>query len=310
MNTPLRPPGETNSSPTLLRGAYRRALAVVDPTAGRGRGLQAARELVEGLRRREVPADLFAIETPGQAFTHLRSLTRPTDLVVAVGGDNTLREVFDGLVDPETHVGVLPFGASNVLATEFGYPRDVHHALEILARKKVTAIDVSHVNGHLSFLVTGVGFDAMAVREAERRRQGQITKLDYVDALARTLRRYHPPHLRVELDGRSLPGEYGFVLVSNSIGYAGLIHLAEDARIDDGLFEVFLFPTGRLGELMKFFVRRVFHRPPGRAVAMHRARHVLVTSEAEVPYQVDGALGGTTPVEIEIAPNQYRLVIP
>ena len=41
---------------------------------------------------------------------------------------------------------------------------------------------------------------------------------------------------------------------------------------------------------------------------MSRARSIRIESETPVPYQVDGDLGGETPVEVEIAPNRYRLV--
>ena len=305
MGTPEPP-----SAADLPGGAYRRALVVVNPIAGRGLGARAAGELVEGLNRSGVSSELFSTSSQGEAVARLRTLDPEVDLVVAVGGDGTLREVFDGLAEPETCVGVLPFGTANVLANEFGHPRDVHHALEILTRRNVTPIDVSRVNGRLSFLVTGIGFDAMVVREVEERRHGPITKLDYVGAVARTLLRYRPPRLTVELDGEALAGEYGFVLVSNLRGYAGLLHLTEDARIDDGRFEVFLFPTGRLRELTAFFVRGFVRRLPGGAVEMRRARRIRVTSEEPVPYQTDGDSGGSTPVEIDVAPNQYRLVIP
>ncbi len=302
----LDPPSDTG----LPRGAYRRALVVVDPAAGRGLGEKAAGELAEGLNRSGVSSELFSTSSRGEAVARLRTLDPDVDLVVAVGGDGTLREVLDGLAEPETCVGVLPFGGANVLAGELGHPRDVHHALEILTRRKVTPIDVSRVNGRLSFLTTGIGFDAMVVREVEERRHGPITRLDYVDAVARTLLRYRPPRLTVELDGERLAGEYGQVLVSNLGSYAGLLHLGDGARLDDGRFEVFLFPTASRRELAAFFVRGLFRRLPGGAVEMRHARRIRVTSDEPVPYHADGDPGGTTPVEIDVAPNQYRLVIP
>ncbi len=43
---------------------------------------------------------------------------------------------------------------------------------------------------------------------------------------------------------------------------------------------------------------------------MRRAQKVRVAADPKVPYEVDGDLGGETPVEIEMAPNQYRLIVP
>ena len=81
-------------------------------------------------------------------------------------------------------------------------------------------------------------------------------------------------------------------------------------RIDDGQFEVYLFPTAKLPELCAAFFRGVFRRLPGGAVTMRQARAVRVESDEPVPYQVDGDPGGVTPVELEVAPNQYRLIVP
>jgi len=296
--------------PPLSDWPYRRALVVANPVSGRGRGAKAAQEVAEGLKRAGVPAELLLTARRGDAFTRLRCLEPDTDLVVSVGGDGTLREVLEGLVDPETPVLPIPFGTANVLAVELGLPRDVHHALEILRRKKLARLDVARVNDHLSFLVTGVGFDGMLVRELERRRSGAISRWHYLGALARLAPRYRPPRLTVTIDGERVPGEHGLVLVSNFGRYAGLLRLSPEARIDDGRLEVYLFPTGRWTELLAAFARGLVGHLPAGAVRLAIARRVTVSSADPVPYQVDGDTGGETPVEIEVAPNQYRLVVP
>ena len=306
-----------SSAPRFQAPPFGRALVVVNPVSGRGLGVKAARELVQGLEARGVEAQLFETKARGDAYRHLRSSGEPLDLVVAVGGDGTLREVFEGLVDPETPVGLLPFGTANVLAGELGLPRDIHHCLEILCAKRTTGIDVARVNGRLSFLCTGVGVDGEAVREVERVRRGPIRKSLYFRVMARILWRYRAPHLRVEIDGETLPDELGYVLVSNTASYGGVLHLDRAARIDDRLLEVYLFPRQSRLALISTFLRGVFgHLPAGR-VRLRRASRIAVASaqdQAPVPYQVDGDLGGDlgreTPLEIDLAPHPYRLIVP
>ncbi len=289
---------------------FRRALIVANPIAGRGQGRKAAHELERGLRERGISAELYFTEKAGDAFSHLRSLDQGVELVVSVGGDGTLREVLDGLVDPTTPVGVLPFGTANVLSKELGLPRDVHHCIEILARGRVVPVDVANVNGRLSLLMTGVGIDAMVVREVERRRKGPITKWSYVTGALHALSRYAAPTLRVTLDGEALKKPAGFVLISNTINYGGVLSLAPDARMNDRQFEVYLFPTGSLPELAVAFARGALRNLPGGRVELRRAREIRVESETPVPFQVDGDLGGETPVDVRLAPNQYHLVVP
>ena len=289
---------------------YRSALIVANPISGRGLGRRAAEELSTGLRQRGIPCEVHLTGGRGDAFEKLRTMEQPADLVVAVGGDGTVREVLDGLVDPSTHVGLLPIGTANVLATELGLPRDVHHALDILIGGRAMEIDVLRVNGTLATFVVGVGIDALTVRELERRRRGPIRKSHYLPAALRALRGYHPPELAVELDGSVVEGTFGFVLVSNTTGYGAVLHLSPDARMDDGELEVYLFPKGTKRELLGAFVRGVVGHLPAGAVRMERARSIRIRSREEVPYQVDGDLGGVTPVEVALAPNRYTVLVP
>ncbi|MEX1025469.1 MAG: diacylglycerol kinase family protein [Planctomycetota bacterium] len=294
----------------LIDAPYRSALVVANPTSGQGQGVKAAREVQFGLEHRGVPTALLITAERGAAFEHLRAMETDVDLIVSVGGDGTLREVFEGLVDPEVPIAVLPFGTANVLARELGMPRDVHLFLEIVLRRRVEAIDVLRVNGRLSFLAVGVGLDGEIVRRVEGGRRGPITRFKYVPAGLASFLRFVPPVLTVTLDGERLEGNFGLALVTNTARYAGLFRIASDCRRDDGLFEVVLLPTGGRLEILAALTRGLVGCVTGRTIQLRRARSVKIESAGPVPYQVDGDFGGTTPVLLEPAPNRYRLVVP
>ncbi len=302
----------TLSGPESLGpGPFQSVLIVVNPISGKGRGKRAARELREALDQRGIRAELFETRARDEAPARLRSLGEPVDLVVAVGGDGTLREVLDGLADRDVPVGILPFGTSNCLALQLGIPRAVRANLEILLRGKTIALDVMRANGSLSCLMTGAGFDARCVREVELRRRGPITKWTYVGATLRALRGYRPPRLRVEIDGRELCATYGQVIVGNAFRYAGIVQLSRRSRLDDGELEVYLFPSGSLLEFARAFVRGILDEMVGSGVELRVGRRVRVFAEGDPePFQIDGDFGGTTPVEIRLAPTRYRLVVP
>lgn len=289
---------------------YRRALVVANPVSGQGQGVKAAREVEEGLRRRGVSAELLVTQARGDAYEKLRAQGTHFDLVVAAGGDGTLREVLEGLVDPDVPVAPLPFGTANVLAHEIGMPRDVHRFLEILLAKKTEALDVMKVNGRLSFLVTGIGLDGEIVRRVDENRSGPISRKTYVWPAIKTLFGFRPGKLSITLDGEPLDGTYGQCLVSNTLRYAGLFRVARDCRRDDGVFELVLFPKGSRVEIAMALARGLVGQIAGGSVTCRRGRSVTIDCAEPVPYQVDGDFGGTTPVVIEPAPNRYRLVVP
>jgi diacylglycerol kinase (ATP) len=219
--------------------------------------------------------------------------------------------VLDGLPDPSLPVGILPYGTSNCLALQLRLPRAVHASRDVLLGARTTPLDVMRSNAKLSFLMTGIGFDARCVREVELRRDGPIRRATYLGATWRALRNYRPPRLRVEVDGREFPGVFGQVIVGNALRYAGVVQLSRRSRLDDGELEIYLFRSGRPWSFARAFVRGMLDEMVGPGVELVVGKRVRVSSEGEaVPFQIDGDLGGTTPVEIAIEPRRHRLVVP
>lgn len=287
----------------------RRVLVVANPVSGRGRGERAARILIEGFERRGVAAELLATGGRGDAARLLQA-AGPADLVVAVGGDGTLSEVLRGLADPSTPVGLLPCGTANVLAHGLRLPMDPERALETFLGPRRQRLDVARVGTRYAHLVVGIGFDALTVYEVEARRRGAITKWNYVSAALRALQRYRPVPLRVRIDDEELESPVGLVWISNAAHYADLLRLDRGARLDDGSWEVYLFPTGRLPELALAFLRGLVTGLPGGRITMRRARKVSISADEPVRVQVDGDSFGTTPLEFELLPQAFQLVVP
>jgi diacylglycerol kinase family enzyme len=100
------------------------------------------------------------------------------------------------------------------------------------------------------------------------------------------------------------------VLASNMIHYAGYVKLARSRKLDDGLYEVYLFRRGSGLAMLPYGVRGLLGRLPGGSCTMVRAHSIKVTSSEPVPYQVDGDFRGVTPVEIEVTGRQVQVLVP
>ena len=81
-------------------------------------------------------------------------------VVVAAGGDGTVRLVAQELAGTGVPLGVLPLGTGNDFAKANGIPDDVAGALERIVRRSTRAIDLLEVNGRPFVTAGGIGIGA------------------------------------------------------------------------------------------------------------------------------------------------------
>ena len=299
---------------------YRRVLVVANPIAGRGRGERAARELREALAAegRSVEVRLTCAAGDARRWALEAADADAADLLVSIGGDGTLREVLDGLAAADRSdlpVAMLPMGTANVLAVDFDLPVHVPGLLELVRGGEPRWLDLAAVGppgepGATSFLAVGVGLDGEVVARLDAAREGAITKLSYLPHVARAVAAYRPAELRVTLDGEELPGTYGQVIASNMIHYGGLMRLDPTTRADDGVWEVYLWRRARRRDLAGSFLRSLVGSLPGGACERRRGRELVVSSDAPVPYHVDGDPGGRTPLALTVTGRRQAVLAP
>src|SRR5689334_8156918 len=78
--------------------------------------------------------------------------------VFAVGGDGTVNEVAQGLINSNAALGILPKGSGNGLARHLGISMRLASALSLIDSNKTINMDTLIVNGRLSVNVSGIVF--------------------------------------------------------------------------------------------------------------------------------------------------------
>ena len=119
-----------------------------------------------------------------------------------------------------------------------------------------------------------------------------------------------PPKLFIESENAPVE-EASFVLIGNGRLYGGPFPFFKHAVLDDGLFDVVVFK--RLGylEIMKYLQDVVFSsdiRAP--EVEYFQTQRLRVTSEQDVPVELDGELAGNCPVEVRIQKKALQVLAP
>jgi diacylglycerol kinase (ATP) len=281
---------------------------ILNPTAGNGETVRDWEERVESIAR----GCLIQITSHAGEAEALarRAVEEGFGRVVAAGGDGTVNHVANGIAGSNAILGILPMGTVNVFATELGLPtNDLQLCWDILEVGNVRLVDLPSANGKYFVQLGGVGLDAQAVKETSRAFRRSLGPLSYLISAAQILAR-QPPKLFIESENASVR-EGSFVLVGNGRLYGGPFPFFKQAIIDDGLLDVVVFT--RLGylEIIKYLHDVVFSsdiRVP--EIEYFQTRHLRITSEHDVPLELDGELAGNCPVEFQMHEKALRVLAP
>ena len=232
----------------------------------------------------------------------------------------TVCEAVNGLVGSRTALGVLPTGTGNVWAKELGLPvftlTNPHRLLvaaHLLREATTRTVDVGRANDRHFLLFAGLGLDATVARDMEPRERAtkRLGLLPYLVAGVAVAFEFYGVRTTVVVDGKVIKGRSLFILVSNAQLYGGILRIAPDARLDDGLLDVVIFS----GVGPQYTFRHLFSILGGRhlqdpSVRFLRARRVIVDSAQPWPVQIDGDPIGTTPMTFQVIPHALRVLVP
>ena len=213
------------------------------------------------------------------------------DLVVAVGGDGTVRGCAEGLARTGVPLAVVPHGTANLLARTLRIPGHPRAALAVALDSGGVdrVIDLAVADEVPFTAMAGMGLDAAVV--AGTRLKHQFGWLAY--AMSGAVHLSMPPaRFSIRLDDSApVEREARSVVVGNSGLLPGGFSLLPDARLDDGLLDVgVLAPHGPFG-WPRLATRVLTHsRRQDQMLERFLARKVEITTCTPLPREVDGEL--------------------
>jgi diacylglycerol kinase (ATP) len=302
-------------------------LLIVNPIAGDGRSLHLEHWLHHRLHSAGHGARMVKTREPG----HARELARHAaanghDRVVAVGGDGTVQEVVNGILESGSGlaIGILPGGNGNDLARSLGIPSKLDEALEVALGELLTTIDVgkatrgdgaTKVVRHFTS-AGGVGFDAQVARTMTGRRQRwQRGRIGYALSTLWELQRFRNRGVEITLDTpdgeRTIERRILFMAFANGKYYGGGMQICPDAMLADGWIDLCLVGDISRLEAMRQLPGLYHGRHVGHpAVEFLRARSIRITGDDGTLAHLDGEPFGSLPLQIEVVPRALTVAAP
>lgn len=262
-------------------------------------GQQGFRAMVENLARASGFDRVLwwetTIEDTGYAMAH-EAAVNGAHLVLAIGGDGTIRAVCDELAGTGVPVGIVPAGTGNLLARNLGIPLYLRSAVDAALNGQDRAIDMVDVSGDnmpdSNFLVmAGMGFDAAIMEGVNEQIKAKLGWLAYVWSGLKSLL-FPAITVDVSVDGAEFTTHRARTVVIGNVGtlQAGM-PLLPDADIDDGLIDVVLLNPRRFLSWLPLAARVLTrNKKTDETITRMRGREVVVRARTEAPRQLDGDL--------------------
>lgn len=259
--------------------------------------------------------DVVSVEKAGDIddFRDLvRQAARAADIVVVGGGDGSMSAALPFFLGDGPVLGVLPLGTANDLARTLGIPLDPAEAARIVADGQERRIDLGEVNGRPFCNAVSIGFAPAVAQHQEPDLKKALGLLHYPLCWFNAYREFRPFRAALRADGAERRFRRVFMLtVANGRHHGGGMTVDEDARIDDGTFDIYCLKrrgAARLAHAI-YCLRRGKLREVNHATLM-QATEVEITTPEPMPLDIDGEVLGETPARLRILPQAIRVMVP
>jgi diacylglycerol kinase (ATP) len=268
---------------------------------------------------------------------------RGARVVIAAGGDGTVNEVANGLVNTDAALGVLPVGTTNSWALQMGIPalnplfpgtqaakmiaaleervarplpanyyrKLLLDAAQVLVDGRTVAVDMGELSGRYFLMWAGIGFDAAIAKSIPLKEKKALGSWAYVLPAIESASRYSSTDVWLDLDGKVIKVSTPFIVVSNIQLYGGMIAIGARACVNDGKLDVCIFKGGGFLTFVQQAMEVLTHRHlEDPQVEYYQCREIVVESAHPLPVHVDGEPFTRTPVAIHTVPSSLKVIVP
>ena len=296
---------------------------IFNPRANRGRNAEIAYELKQ-LTDQLGGADWVMTDAPGHA-TQLATEAGQLgyERVVAMGGDGTVHEVVNGLMQIDAPVrpalGILPVGSGNDFVRGIGVTAQYTEALQLAFRADhLRAIDIAYT--HLGtnprrywVNALGIGFDAAVTLQSQRINSLRGFSMYFLAAVRTIIENYEAPMMYIDIDGMTLAHPVQMLTIGNGTREGGGFITTPESKVDDGWLNYALFsPVSR--PMMIRLIPEVMRGTHGRfhQVRMGTLKSMRLRADRALLVHTDGEMVATyadnvCELELGVVPGAIKL---
>ena len=249
----------------------------------------------------------------GDATAVAREKGKDVDLVVCCGGDGTLNETITGLLSAgaDTPIGYIPAGSTNDFAASLKLPTNILKAAQTIVEGEPVSYDVGRFGNRYFSYVASFGAFTRSSYATPQNIKNALGHTAYVLSGITELSQIRNEHVKMEIDGQVVEGDFLFGAICNSTSVGGILTLdPKQVDMGDGLFEILLVRAPEnLGEIHECIQALQSQKYNCAMLTFRSAQKVRIFADPEMPWTLDGEKeDGHEMVEVENLHHAIRLM--
>ncbi len=288
----------------------KKLLFIYNPRSGKGLIRSHLAEIIDIFTKGEYLVTIHPTQNSGDASLFAREHGDEYDLVVASGGDGTLDEVVNGMMEANSMVpiGYIPAGSTNDFGSSLDIPKDMEEAAKRIVNGSLFPCDIGGFNDKNFVYVAAFGMFTEVSYETDQGMKNTLGHMAYILEGAKKVWNIPSIPMKVESDSFSWEGDLTYGMVSNAKSVGGMKSLTGDnVELDDGLLEVTLVRTPKNPRDLSEIVTALFlGGADSPFVQKFQAEKITFTSDQPVAWTLDGERGGEH-TEVVIRNRKRRL---
>ncbi|MBL4739753.1 MAG: hypothetical protein JKY12_02095 [Sneathiella sp.] len=293
-----------------MAATNRKLLIIRNPVSGRGNQKRFDKVLAL-LKKSGASVSVRTTEYAGHGTQLVKQVLDSGEdwsAIVGAGGDGTIAELANAMVDTEIPLGIIPMGTANILAREIGIGTKLKKIVAVLVSAKPELIYPGLLEQKRFLLMVSAGYDSLAVAELRLEEKRKFGAFAYVIAAFRASKQFGSLDLSVKANGEIYKG--ASIIVSRSRLFGGFFVVAPKADLRKLEFHVLVLKNKGLWAAIRYG----FSLLSGRLSTCRSVDYIQTNGPVEllsqegVPCQMDGDDGPLTPQIIRLDERPIKIL--
>ena len=289
---------------------------IANPNSGTKKTIDILKDFVEPkLKDYKIDFDILVTKSKGHA-TKIVSENNLSeyDAIIIVGGDGTIHEVINGMMQNKTNnipIGIIPSGSGNSLVHDLG---EFNHCkiIDEIVKNIPKDIDILEVSDNkkkiysINLIGWGMGTDIGILAEKMR----WLGPMRYNIASLIKIFTYNPRKATLIIDRKEKISKFSLLTICNTIHIGKGMKMAPKAKLNDGKMDiVFIENNFTRIQLLKLFPT-IFNGKHIKNIKVQykQAEYLKLIPINNEVLNIDGEMKGITPIEIKVIKSGIRIL--